>query len=465
MSSLENQNYFLGKFVKPRGGISLLCLMKRFILLAILSLCSVALAETPRNWVLANGHIFSASLQEFDKDTAVLNLEGGKTQRVPVASLSVADRYYLHTEHKVPYESLEGGNYLAVERDIKIDESEFKTISSIKLEGEGYKVELGALVTPHFVFFHDKGAKVKEYAQGLEKVIFSHSYRMPTYADLEQKQRRSLLIIKDRDFYMDLGKSMVDTMRKEGKASNRQINQLEVNWVQYAGRTNYQIPAELAQQYETNASVNITFAQSKQADRLAQTRDLINRYWNGYPHRSGIRGGHSRSCKEKLPQDEPRYRQSCGNNVYTSAIAGSSTMRFWGSYDVRGGGGGETGGYIGYGRFGDPKKWGAELASKVKAGKIKPSFEDFYRTPSNCAEVITGDELRDYWLPVAGLSRFFDQDIRHQIGTCRLLEFMRQHRRTPNKEEMPALFDYSSVEELEAAFKDFLLTKCTKLKY
>lgn len=440
--------------------------MKNIFLILSALFCSLSLADTTtRSWVLNNGYIFPATFEKFEAGNLVLNLEGGKSQRVPVANLGVADRYYLHTEHQIPIEDLEGGNYLTAERDIKIEDSKFEKVSSIKLKGDGYEVELGALITPHFAFFHDRGSKVSEYGEGLEKVIFSHAYRMPGYTEMIPEKRRTFFFIKDFDLYKDLGKALVDTLRKEGKLSSRQINQLEVNWLQFAGRNSFTLPAEVAEKYNTNPVADIEFAQTKQADRENQTTGLINRYWGGYPHGARIRGGLPRSCTEKVPENTPRNRQSSASLVYKSAIAGSSTMRFWGQHRVGGGGMMEQTGFIGFGNYGDPKKWGAELASKVKAGTISPSFEDFYRVPSNCDKVISADELRNYWLPVAGLGRFFDQDLRHQIGMCRLYEFMHQNRRMPEKEQMPEIFGYDSLPDLEAAFKDFLINKNTKVKY
>ena len=421
--------------------------------------------ESSRNWVLNNGHVFPASFVEVDGESVVFSLEGGKKQRVPVANLGVADRYYIHTTHNIPVEELEGGNILTTERDYKAKSSEFETVNNLTLEGEGYKVDLGATITPHFAFFHDRGAKVKEYAEGLEKVIFSHNYRLPGAAQTERKQRRAFLFIKDFDLYEDLGKSMVDNLREEGKLSNRQINQLEVNWMQYAGRTGFKLPQDLVEKYNTGSHADIEFAKNKQDERRWQARRLIDRYWGSYPHKSRVRAGHSRSCKERVPADESKYRQSSSGFVYLFALGGSHTMRFWGGHDVGTGGGGEAGGYIPFGRYGDPKKFGGELASRVKSGKYTPSFEDFYRAPSNCAEITTGDELRQYWLPVAGLGCFFDHDLRHQFGTCRLLEFFQKNRRAPTTEEMPAIFEYESMEAMDNAFKDFLTTKITKMKY
>lgn len=111
------------------------------------------------------------------------------------------------------------------------------------------------------------------------------------------------------------------------------------------------------------------------------------------------------------------------------------------------------------------EKASAEPPKLPNGQKITPDFESFYVTPTSSSQLTKQQEFSDYWLVVAALGRFMDQDIKHQIHLCKFYDYMQANKQTPPVEKMPEILGYESLDALNAAFTDFILTKNTKLRY
>lgn len=437
--------------------------MTKALLTLALAISSISLhANQVRDWTLSNGTIFAATFKEVKGDVAVLVAEKDKREgRIPIKNLGVADRYYLHTDHEIPIEDLEGGDYLTFERDVKIDSSKFKKISGVKLKGDGYDVTLDGFVTDHYLVLHEKGAKPQLFAEELERAFISHSYRHPDHTKLWSDKRQAYLFLKDTDLYNDLGKAYVENLRATGSKTNKQINQIEVNWSQYPGHNPWELPEEYQKEFNAKPRVDIEFAGKKQKDRKQQIIGFYNSRWAWFwPHRQGI---HSRTPGGS----EQHIKDKKQNSIAWSALLALSfnnDIRTH-EYHHQGTGAGldQTGKHT-LGRYGESKKWGTEIAKLVKSGDVDADFSIFYNAPSNDETDTSEDAYRNFGLLIAAAGRFMEHDLEHSFGVCELCEFMQKNKSLPKLDAFPALFGYDSLDEMNDAFEEFILKENVRMK-
>lgn len=433
----------------------------KFLLFFFFSL-SLLFSNEERFWILEKGHLFKGSFVEQVKKTTVIKLENGKEQRVPTESLGVADRFYLHTSHNIPIETLEGGNIKGAESKIRINKKEFETIKDLEIAVGEASVELQAIISPNFFILSDPGAKTVDYPEEFEKIIFSHAYRFPDYFSLKPARRESFLYIKDDDLYDQLGVTLLETLRAEGKHSELQLNQLEVDWTQFRGHRRYQIPQALAEKYNASHSVNIEFTRNSQSERERQAFGFMMHKWAHIPHTRGV--------KQQVFRDRDvafyENREQSANFSYIRALLFTNSLHFSGTigYGISTTDRDRTAKFLPLGGYGEPSKWGKEFEKQVKSGDLSVSFENFYRMPSGAPEITQAQDYRNYGLQIAALACFMDQDLKHQFGVCRLVTHFKEKKTSPTIDEIPAVLGYSSLEELEEAFTEFC-KKVSRVKY
>lgn len=437
--------------------------MKYCLTLITLLSVLVASAASPRMWTLNDGRFFEATFAEMDKSTVVLTATSGKKARFDAENLGIADRFYLHTEHEVAIEDLQGGNIYTAEQDVKIKATSFEQVTGINIKGDGYDVSFEGILTPHYLVLHEKGAKPQLFAEELERVYFSHMYRHPDHYELTQGKRECYLFMKDEKLYEELGTALVAQLRAEGVVPNKHINQLEVNWSQYPGHNPWHLPKEYMEKYNAVERVDIEFAAKKQSDRKDQIIGFYNTRWYWYwPHRKHVHARVPGGSERHIADDRLNSSAYC----YLYALNSSNDIRAHDDHYAAAGGGFEQSNMHAMGRYGATKKWAAELAKKVKDGslEVNPVFETFYTAPSNDGNVTTPEKYRDFGLLTTGVGRFMEHDLEHMFGTCRFVNYMYKNKKVPTVDEMPEIYGYDSVEDLDAAFQEFLIKDNARMK-
>lgn len=405
---------------------------------------------------------FQATFKVIKGDSVTLTNASGKDARFPVDELGVADRYYLHETQGIPIEELEGGKIYTVEADMKLDLRKYKKITSIKLKGDGFNVSLDGYLTPYALILYRNGTKIEDYVDAIERAYFSHGYRHPNHRELLSEKRRCYLFLNEDDdeFYDALGKAYIAELREIGEMETVKINQMEVDWSQHRGHSQWLLPEEYAKEYNARPQVAVAFTKNRKSDREIHAAFIFNKRWrNNWAHRRGIQdhvpGGSKQRIKDK---DE--------NNIAFSlltALSLNNDLRTQDEIMLAFGGGLDQPQALITGAYGKTKVWAKELEEKVAAGKIEADFNVFYNPPENFPPT-TKEEYRNFGLLLAGGGRFMEHDLKHIFGVCRLCEYMKKNKKLPKKEEFPPMFGYDSIHDMNIAFKEFLLQENRKMK-
>ncbi|MGJ8671809.1 hypothetical protein [Rubritalea sp.] len=432
---------------------------KKILVFIALSISAVSASEL-RFWTTDDGTFFKAKYESFSNGNLSLTNEAGKQARFSVKDMGVADRFYLHEEHDIPLADLEGGDILSVEEDVSIRARDFEEIDRIELKGDGYEVVLDGYLTPRYVVLYEKGLKVEEFVEALERIHFSHSYRHPRQNELVSGQRKAYLFMEDGGVYDDLGTAYVDDLRENGKLEEREILQIEADWSILRGHKPWQLPEEYQKKFNTSPRADIQFPDSKKSDRESQVIGFYNqKWWIDWPHRMRIHARVPGSGAKHIKDD----RENSIAFSLTTALQMNNDIRTFGRSTKTFGSALENSTALITGRFGDSKKWTSELADKVKSGDVTADFSIFYNAPENIPPT-TKEEYQNFGLLVAGAGRFMEHDLEHMFGVCRLTEYMHAHNKLPAESELPAILGYDSMEELNAAFTEFLLKENRKMK-
>ncbi|MFC5051441.1 hypothetical protein ACFPK9_12575 [Rubritalea spongiae] len=424
-----------------------------------LSISAVAASEF-RFWTVDDGKIFKAKYESFSNGSLSLTNEAGRQARFAVKDMGVADRFYLHEEHDIPLEDLEGGNILSAEEDISIRARDFEEIDRIELEGEGYNVVLEGYLTPRYAVLYEKGLKVEEFVEALERVHYSHSYRHPRQNELVADKRKAYLFIEDGELYDELGKAHVDDLRAQGQLEEREILQIEADWSILRGHQPWHLPEEYQKKFNSGPRADIQFPNPKKSDREKQLVSFYNqKWWLDWPHRRRIHARVPGTGAKHIKDD----RENSIAFTLTTALQMNNDIRTFETNTKAFGSALENSSALVTGRFGESDKWASELADKVKSGAIKVDFSIFYRAPENIPPT-TKEQYRNFGLLVAGAGRFMEHDLEHMFGVCRLTAYMSEHNKLPTESELPAILGYESMEELNAAFEEFLLRENRRMK-
>lgn len=434
--------------------------MLRILTLTTLFLCT-CFSEELRLWTTDDGNTFPATFKGIRKDTVTLTNEKGKDAKFSTKKLGVADRFYLHTEHNVPIEDLEGGNIFNAEEKVRLSLRDLEKIKPLKLEGEGYKLNLSGYLGPNLLLLYQRGLDVEEHIIAIQRALFSHSYRhLDHQKRLAGGKKLVFLFIEDDELYDDLGKAYIAEKRAEGTMSELDINQLEQDWSTFRGHRPWELPAEYRELYKTQRHVNLEILDEEKQKSEIHLAGFYNRRWHhNWSHAQRIHartpGGGSQVIEDPAENSigySLKFAQVLNNDLRTH---GESTHRF--------GGGVDQSDVLYTGRYGETDVWAKELADDIKKGGLEPDFNLFYNAPKNYPPT-TQKEYDQYGKLLLGAGRFMEHDLKHMFGVCRLNEYMYKNTKCPPTEELPQILGYESMEALNAAFKEFLVNKNRRMK-
>ncbi|MFC5051442.1 hypothetical protein ACFPK9_12580 [Rubritalea spongiae] len=424
----------------------------------ILSVSAIAASDL-RFWTVDDGTIFKAKYESFSRGTLTLTNESGKQARFSIKDMGVADRYYLHEQHNIPIEQLEGGNILNAEEEVSVRARDIAEIDEIELEGEGYEVTLEGYLTPHYLVLYEKRLDVEGFVEALELAHFSHSYRHPNQNEIMPKKRAVFLFIEDDDLYEALGKSQIEALYEEGMAE-RDIQQVKADWAILRGHRPWTLPQKFQEKFNAAKRVDIEFPKSKKSDRDRQVVGFYNqRWWSLWPHRRHIHSRVPGAGSKHIQNDQENSIAFC----LTSALMMNNDIRTFEESSRTIGGGLENSSALSTGRYGESRGWTSELARKVKSGDVKADFRVFYDAPVNIPPT-TQKEYDNFGMLVVGAGRFMEHDLKHMFGVSKLAEYIYENRKFPSQTELPAIFGYASMDAMNAAFEEFLLDGNRKMK-
>lgn len=436
--------------------------MKLIQIILSLSLTLFATSSSVRSWTKESGQTFPAEFVAMKGGAVTLKNETGKVIKIPVAQLSIADRYYLNEKQNIPVEDLEGGNIFTAEQKFKVNSSEIKKIKPIEINGDGIKIKLEGFTTPHALFLYQRGLKLKEIIQALERVHFSHLYRHPNQILHNSGKRKTLLYLKEGDdIYEELGEELIARYQKEGKRTPLQLNQLEVNWARLRGHARWELPKKYAEELNSSQNVQIQFSPKKSDSR--------DRYLDGFQNRSWL--WEWPICKYlylNLPHKKAHKTPELKEQVHLGyslvyGLAFNNDMRLDGEHIYRIGGGLDNSKSYVSTVLGDRKDWAVKLSKQVKDGTIKADLSQLANVPKN-EEPTTKQQYDNFISLLLGAGRFLESDLRHMIGTARLSEYIHTNKKAPSLADLPQIYGYSSIEEMNAAFKEFLLKGNIRMK-
>jgi len=386
-----------------------------------------ALAE--RIWLNNTGLDFEATYESLSGSTVKLKSKEGKVASFPINTLSIVDKLYLIHEHGAPEKIMLTGFVENHEEKFKLKRTLVKKGDPIDFELNDNKVSFQSYQTPHFEFWVEERMDHMLFADLIEKMWFYNSWRNVKFRAL--KKKKSLIIITASELSVQtLIRWITENHPNMSQNHKESYNR---SWGQSMRGINLTPDIALERDLSRNAYIfrndEIDFDQeNKQATFVAAYTRFLNYSYEGTTDHLNFVTGKGR--------------------FLSFSIGFDAELSF---YDEISSTTGNDGG--GSGSVGHPKDITKRLLKLLKDEEQTISIEELFREDENdAANIIFASKI-------AALGRFLHSDMKLELG---LSNFLYLSTITPsefNPASLAIACGYAGIEEMNAAFKAWLLEK------
>ncbi len=423
----------------------------RALFIFLMCSCLGGASADLRTWFLVDGKSFEASFVALKGGKVSLMNKEKRTASFPVKNLSIVDRAYLKAVHEIPLKALDGGNVYDPELRYSFRGLDFKSEDKFQVKGENYKVTLSSLITPHFIFFHESDLEVRELAEMMERIWYSHAFRTPHFIDLYGEKRRSYFYVSEGEDFEALSGYYVDSL--DEKPTARELNNIVQNWNFEGYKVKLNVPDGFVRKYGCENIAQI----QKNSSKGEYLKSLLNSapffMWQEL-FLPGL----------ALPQN--RNTSSEARKVSAQgflALVFANEMRLQGNENKTDTGVATSALTVKYPPQGKPKEWGRALIKSIKDEEIEPSFDVIYdpdafaRKEGSVAKNLIKTHL------VMAIGRFLEKDLDHMIKRCYLTEEIEKTKTFPSRDKLAEIYGYDNSVTMDKALEEFILKENMKL--
>lgn len=404
-----------------------------------------------RTWFLANGTPFEASFIELKEGKVSLMNGEKRTASFSVKDLSIVDRAYLHGVHEVPLKELDAGNIYDPECKYSFKVSDFKSGEKLQVKGESYKVTLKSLITPHYIFFYENDLEVRELAEMMERVWYSHAFRTPHFIDLFGKQRRAFFYVSEGAEFEALAEYYVDSLEEEPTV--RELNNIIQNWNSEAYKVELRVPEGFVKKYHCEATAQI----QKNSSKGEYLESLLNSapffMWQElFLPGAGL-------PQNRNTSSDPRKISAQG----FLALVFANEMRLQGNENKADTGVATYALTVKYPPQGKPREWGRALLRSIKNEEIMPNFDVIYDSDAFARKEGSVQENLIKTHLIMAIGRFLEKDLDHMIKRCFLTQEIEKTNAFPARDKLAEIYGYANSAVMDRALEKFIMNENVKL--
>ena len=405
----------------------------KYLAAGILSMAfaAIAHAEESRTWTSIKGSTMDATLAKMQGEEVFLVTKDRKEIKLPVTSLSLADRQFLVENVSAPETILSAGALSLPEKELKFDSKTCKKLKEkFKLSAEDSEGMFEQMETEHFLILYAGDVRPNVVAEIAERLWHGMAfYHMNFRRDWADK-RRVIFCVEDRKVHAALGKWYADELSKDAKTPEAQQNvQSTIASWNRAGAMGVQLPDAMCEE--------------KKLHRVATLLNLDNnrqfkKVFTPFP--THVIAGH-------LLNQQMGGTRSIGNKGYFTIVTGHAyykEIKLAGEtethlLDVGGTGGDEISSKSG---FDDGSAWARILKTEVKREKIKPNLLEILAVES---DTLTPAKL----VLVYSFANYLQSNPKRVSAFARMIRRIESNNTIPEPEELAKIYGFASVEAME----------------
>ncbi len=381
-----------------------------------------------------------AQYSAIKEDSVVLITEEPREISVKLADLSLADRQHLVEYADQPKDILTSVEIGVPEEDVRIDKKQFKDLDlPLCLVPDSEDLCFKLMETDHFLIATAGKARPDAIAETAERLWYGMAFQHMNFRQDWGDEKFVIFVIEDEEIYEALGKWNVEYLESAGLDGAALQSASSWNRV---GATQILLPSEVQKEYGVvrNARVLRVRDQTSRSFRKvfgpfmtnAIASSLITKQMGG---QSGL--------------SAPGYFALTTGHSYFKELqlAGRSETTLLAPAEYDSDEIGQTRG------FSDGTSWSKSLRKMVKDGEVEI---DLART---LGYQNGGDLTPTKLVTIYALSYYLNSNAARVSSMAELMRRIESGNQIPEAIEIAKLFDFESVEEFNASWKEFVLSR------
>ncbi len=385
-----------------------------------------------RIWTSRKGGTLEASLSGVEGSMITLVNKELKEIKLKAEDLSLADRLHLVEFGGAEEAILTGGKPGLVEKDLRLDTSEFKKREDIITFGdsaEGFEL----FETPHFLIGTAGKIRPQAVAETAERLWYGMAFVHMNFRKDWGDKRMLILLVEDRDAYAALGKWYAGYLA----ANDRQDASMSVasTWARI-GSTSITAPDETCTKFNILDDVTVFNVKDDKKFR----KDL-----SSFP---------THVIAGDLLSKQMGGVSSFGSDGYFALLTGHSYFKeisLTGKTEtnlltVEGSQKDEIGSKSG---FDDGSSWARTLRPLVKSGKVAVKLEEMLKWKP---EELTPERL----VLIYSFAHYMENDSKRLGSFAKMIQRIESSNQVPSPEEFAKIFGFETVEAFETDWATFI---------
>ncbi len=389
-------------------------------------------AAEMRIWTSRKGGTLEATLGGVEANMVTLVGKDSKEIKLKAEDLSLADRLHLVEFGGAEEAILTGGEPGLVEKDLRLDTSEFKKRDDIITFGdsaEGFEL----FETPHFLIGTAGRIRPQAVAETAERLWYGMAFVHMNFRKDWGDKRMLILLVEDRDVYPALGKWYAGYLAAEGQ---QDASMSVANTWEKAGSTSITAPDETCTKF--NILERVTVFNVRDDDKFRKDLSPFPTHVIAGSLLSKQMGGVSSFGSEGY------FALLTGHAYFKEiSLAGKTETNL---LSVEGSQQDEISSKSG---FDDGTSWARTLKPLVKSGKVAVKLEEMLKWKP---EELTPERL----VLIYSFAHYMENDSKRLGAFAKMIQRIESSNQIPSAEEFAKLFGFDTVEAFETDWATFI---------
>lgn len=352
------------------------------------------------------------------------------------SDLSLADRQYLVEYCGAPASIITSGDSGVVERDVRLDTSEFSRLDDNLQLGDNPSEGYDLFETPHFLIASSGRVRPQATAETAERLWFGMAFHHMNFRRDWGDKRMLILLVEDRDSLEGLGAWY---MQRLNRANQQEFAaRVSATWGQ-AGSTVIHLDEETISKHNLHPTALVFNVTDNSRFRRGPSPFVIH------------------AISGRLLAHQMGGISSFGDEGYFAITTGHAYFKeisFGGEAEtqlltVSGTANDEIGSQRG---FDDGSSWSRTLRRMVRRGTVEPELEPMLRWRS---EELNPERL----VLIYSFAYYMQSDLQRLTAYANMIRRIESSNQIPPAIEIAKIFGFETVEELENDWKAFIISR------
>lgn len=412
--------------------------MKIFGIVCILLSGVCAQAADLRFWTSRKGSVIEAQLSGVEGDSAVLVTPEPKEIKIKIVDLSLADRQHLVEFADQPKEILTTVELGIPEKNVRIDKKQFKRLEKQLTFDEDTELIFDLYESDHFLVATAGKARPNAVAEIAERLWHGMAFQHMNFRQDWGDKKMVIFLIEDEPLYAAMGKYYTGYLSKLGQEDA--ANRLVLLWDRVAG-TDFQVPTDVQEEYNVFGRARVLRIQDSVSKSFRKVFGPFPTHTIATTLLAKQMGGQSSISPSGY------FALLTGHGYYKEIqLADKSETTMLSADDYEGDEIAESRG------FQDGTSWAKTLRKLVKGDDVKLQFRPMLSWESSA---LTPEQL----VVMYSFSYYMNSNAERVSNFAEMVRRIESSKQVPAAIEIAKIYGFETVEELEASWKEFVLSR------